>query len=61
MKTTNANELNEKYKDCPTKQIQVEHEDKKYIVISHFVGQKDLDEIIYKNAYSRAISETLHV
>ena len=60
MKTQNVTELNERFKDCPTRQIQVEHEGRKYIVISHFTGQKDLDDVIMKSAYSRAMSETLH-
>lgn len=60
MKTTNANELNEKFKDCPIQKTEIEIEGRKYIVVSHFTGKKDLDEVVYKNAYNQAISELLH-
>ena len=61
MKTTNANELNEKYKDCPTTKTEVELDGRKYIVISHFTGQKDLDEVVYRNAYNQAMNELLRI
>ena len=60
MKTTNAMELNEQFKDCPTQTQEYEIEGKKYIVISHFTGQKDLDDVIYTNAYKQAMSEVLY-
>ena len=60
MKTTNAKELNEKFKDCPTQITEIEIEGRKYVVISHFTGQKDLDDVVYKNAYKQAMDEVLH-
>lgn len=60
MKTANAKELNEKYKDCPTQKTEIEIEGRKYIVISHFVGDKDLDNVVYQNAYNQAMDEVLH-
>lgn len=44
MKTTNAKELNEKFKDCPTQTAEIEVDGRKYIVVSHFTGKKDLQE-----------------
>ncbi len=61
MKKTNAKELNEKFKNCPTQKTEVEIEGRKYIVISHFTGKKDLNEVVYKNAYNQAMSELIHV
>ncbi len=58
-KTTNAKELNEQYKDCPTQMMEIEIEGRKYIVVSHFTGKKDLDDVVYKNAYDRAMNEVL--
>ena len=58
-KTTNAKELNEQYKDCPTQMMESEIEGRKYIVVSHFTGKKDLDDVVYKNAYDRAMNEVL--
>lgn len=60
MKTTNAKELGEQYKDCPTHTQEYEIEGRKYIVVSHFTGKKDLDEVVYKNAYNQAMDEVLH-
>ena len=60
MKNTNAKELNEHYKDCPTQITEIEIEGRKYVVISHFTGQKDLDDVVYKNAYKQAMDEVLH-
>ena len=58
-KTTNAKELNEQYKNCPTQMMEIEIEGRKYIVVSHFTGKKDLDDVVYKNAYDRAMNEVL--
>lgn len=60
MKTANAKELNDKFKDCPTQMTEIEIEGRKYVVISHFTGQKDLDDVVYKNAYKQAMDEVLH-
>ena len=59
MKTANAKELNDKFKDCPTQMMEIEIEGRKYIVVSHFTGKKDLDDVVYKNAYDRAMNEVL--
>ena len=60
MKTANAKELNDKFKDCPIQMTEIEIEGRKYVVISHFTGQKDLDDVVYKNAYKQAMDEVLH-
>ena len=60
MKTANAKELNDKFKDCPTQMTEIEIEGRKYVVISHFTGQKDLYDVVYKNAYKQAMDEVLH-
>lgn len=60
MKTSNAKELNEQYKDCPTQEQEFEIEGRKYIIISHYTGKKDLDEVVYRNAYNQAMDEVLH-
>lgn len=60
MKTANAKELNEKFKDCLTQEQEFEIEGRKYIIVSHYTGKKDLDEVVYKNAYNQAMDEVLH-
>lgn len=60
MKNTNAKELNEQYKDCPTNEQEYEIDGRKYIVVSHYVGKKDLDEVVLNDAYYQAMNELLH-
>lgn len=43
-------ELISKFLDKPTKQNEYEIDGKKYIVVSHFVGDKDIDIVINKLA-----------
>ena len=60
MKKTEPNmfELNEKYKDYPTRKNTYVIDGKTYNVTSHFVGNKDIDEVIYRLAFKRAFYET---
>ena len=58
-KTTNAKGMNEQYRDCPTQTHEFEIEGRMYIVVSHFTGKKGLDDVVYKNAYDRAMNEVL--
>lgn len=60
MKNTNAKELNKQYKDCPTNEQEYEIDGRKYIVVSHYVGKKDLDEVVFNDAYYQAMNELLH-
>lgn len=52
-------ELNERYISCPVIIREYEINDKKYIVYSHFVGEKDVDTVIRNIAFTRAMTETL--
>ncbi len=52
-------ELNEKYKDCPVSVNEYLINGKKYIVHSHFVGDKDIDVVIRNIAFNKAINEIL--
>ena len=60
MKTANAKELNDKFKDCPTQVTEFEIEGRKYMIVSHYTGKKDLDDVVYRNAYNQAMDEVLH-
>ena len=59
-KVANAMELNEKYRDCPTAEKEIVIDGRIYIVVSHFTGQKDLDNVVFQNAYEQAMNEMLH-
>ncbi len=54
-------ELNEKYSDCPAAINEYEIEGKKYIVHSHFIGDKDINEVISRIAINRAMNEILTI
>ena len=54
-------DLNKKYSDCPVKVREYEIDGKKYVVHSHFVGDKDIDKVISEIAINKAIAETLNI
>ncbi|MGN0961003.1 MAG: hypothetical protein ACI4PF_02245 [Christensenellales bacterium] len=56
MKTT-LQELTQQFKDFSTKKNQYEIDDRKYIVVSHFVGKKDINEVLTRLAIKQAYSE----
>ena len=60
MRKTTLTELNEKFKDCPTRTAEYYINGKKFIVKSHFVGTKDLNKTLYDMAYKKAMSEMLN-
>lgn len=53
-------EYAEQHKDCPEHVNEYEVNGKKYIVHSHFVGQKDIDKVLSDIAVSRALSDVLY-
>ncbi len=53
-------EYAEQHKDCPEHTNEYEIDGKKYIVHSHFVGQKDIDKVLSEIAVNRALSEVLY-
>ncbi len=53
-------ELNKKYSAYPTRTSKYEIDGKKYVVHSHFIGNKDIDKVISEIAFNKAIAETLN-
>ena len=53
-------ELNEKYSACPVRVSEYKIDGKKYVVHSHFVGNKDIDKVISEIAFNKAMYETLN-
>lgn len=47
-------ELKQQFKDFPTTQKEYEIDDRKYTVISHFVGDKNVNEILLGLAKKQA-------
>jgi hypothetical protein len=52
-------EMNEQNKHCPVSVTEQIIDGKRYIVKSHFIGEKDIDIVIHNIAFTRAMSETL--
>ena len=52
-------EKQEQYKDCPTRTRVQEIDGCRYNVHSHFIGDKDLDEIMNKLAFEAAMRESI--
>ena len=60
MKQKAMQELNEQYKDCPQRENEYTVCGQKMIVVSHFIGDKDLDDELYRLAFDRALNEVLN-
>ena len=52
-------EMNEQYKDCSVQTNEYEVDGRRYRVHSHFIGDKDINDVMYRYAEDRAISEML--
>jgi hypothetical protein len=59
MKQKTMQELNEQYKDCPQREREYTIHGQKIIVVSHFIGDKDLDNELYRLAFDKALNEVL--
>ena len=59
MKNKTMQEMNEQYKDCPVQVNEYEIDGTIYKVVSHFVGNKDINDVMLKYAENRAMNEML--
>ena len=59
MNNKTLQEMNDTYKDCPVRTSEYTIDGKKYIVKSHFVGAKELDDVLYRIAFEKAMDEIL--
>ena len=59
MNNMTLKELNERYKNCPKRTAEYEIDGKKFVVTRHFVGNTNLDKVLYNIAFRRACEETL--
>lgn len=51
MNNKTLQEMNDAYKDCPVRTSEYTIDGKKYIVKSHFVGAKELNDVLYRIAF----------
>ncbi len=59
MKQKTMQELNEQYKDCPVQVNTYVVDGRTYRVHSHYIGDKDINDVILKYAENKAMSEML--
>ncbi len=57
MKNRTMQEMDEQYKSCPVHTNTYEIEGVKHTVISHFVGDKDINDVMFDYAYNRVLNE----
>ena len=53
-------EMDEQYKDCPVRTNTYEVEGVKHTVVSHFVGNRYINDVMLTYAYNRVVNEMLH-
>ncbi len=58
MKRLDIFEFAEQHKDCPIHTKEYEIGGRKYIVHSHFLGDKDVHKVLFENALNKALNET---
>ena len=59
MKNKTMQEMNEQYKDCPVLVNTYEVDGRTYIVHSHFIGDRDINDVMYQYAENKTMSEML--
>ena len=59
MKNRTMQEMNEQYKDFPVQVNTYEVDGRTYRVHSHFIGERDINDVMYRYAEDRALSEML--
>ena len=57
MKQKTMQELNEQYKDCLQRENEYTVCGQKMVVVSHFIGDKDFDDELYRLAFDRALNK----
>lgn len=59
MKNRTMQEMNKQFKDCPVQVNTYEVDGRTYRVHSHFIGERDINDVMYRYAEDRAMSEML--
>ena len=59
MKNKTMQEMNEQHKDCPVQVNTYEVDGRTYIVHSHFIGDRDINDVMYQYAENKTMSEML--
>ncbi len=52
-------EMDEQYKNCPVRTNTYEVDGVKHTVVSHFVGNRDINDVMFNYAYNRVLNEML--
>lgn len=57
MKSVNIKKKEEQFRNCPKRTTTQKIDGCKYVVHSHFVGDKDLDEVMNRLSFESALKE----
>ena len=52
-------EMNVQYKDCKTKKHEYQVGEDRCVIVRHYCGDRDINEVLYRNAFERAFSEVM--
>lgn len=55
MKNRTLKEMNEQFKNCPMHSNEYEIDGTKFLVHSHFIGKKKLNEVLYDISFQKAL------
>mgnify|MGYP000684689270 CR=1 FL=1 len=53
--------MNEQYKNCKTERREYQIGKGRCVIVRHYCGDKDLSEVLYRNAFERAFSEVMTI
>ncbi len=53
-------EMDEQFKDCPVRTNTYEVDGVKHTVVSHFVGDRDINDVMLTYAYNKVVNEMFH-
>lgn len=52
-------EMNVQYKDCKTEKHEYQVGEDRCVIVRHYCGDRDINEVLYRNAFERAFSEVM--
>ena len=61
MKNRTMQEMNEQYKSCKSEKHEYQVSDEKCVIVRHYCGDRDINEVLYRNAFERAFSEVMEM
>lgn len=54
-------EMNVQYKGCKTEKHEYQVGEDRCVIVRHYCGDRDINEVLYRNAFERAFSEVMEM